>query len=74
MNHFIIPFIYKIEKMNFIFIPFIKKEKKYKINHFVPHLYSENRQNEQIDQNEQNEQNEQSESFCPPLIFRKKTK
>jgi len=30
-----------------------------KMNHFVPHLYSEKRQNEQI------------ESFCPPPLFRK---
>ena len=44
--------------MNFIFIPFIKKkETMYKINHFVPHQYSEKRQNEQ------------NESFCPPPIF-----
>jgi len=36
-----------------------------KMNHFVPHQYSEKRHNEQ---------NEQNESFCPPPIFWKKTK
>jgi hypothetical protein len=30
------------------------------MNHFVPHQYSEKRQNEQ---------NEQNESFCPPPLF-----
>ncbi len=64
MNHFVIPFIYKIEKMyrmnkmNYI-VPHLysEKDKMNEMNHFFPHLYCEKRQNEQ------------NELHCPPPLF-----